>query len=79
MALTETLVLTDVQGFRESTPRQPGDAVAHLEPGVLDRRGQPVPRAGTTEGDQVAAGFEYSQALGGPFGAPALKVEHRGW
>jgi len=45
LALTEHSRLAGVHGLREALPVQPGDAVADLEPGILDGRGEPVPGA----------------------------------
>src|SRR5690606_1292178 len=62
--------LGHVQRLREPAAVQPRDAVAYLEPGVLDGARETVPGAGATEREQVATRFEDAQALGGPLLAP---------
>ena len=67
-----------VERFWESGGVHPGDAVADLEPGVLDSAGEAVPGAGASEGEQVAPGLEDAQAFGGPLLAPLLEGAHVG-
>ena len=73
LALTKPLVTARIHGFREALRVQPGDAVAHLEPGILDRDGETVPGAGPAEREHVPAGLEHPQAFGRPELAPLLK------
>src|SRR5699024_9025774 len=54
--------LGHVEGLREPIAVQPRDAVADLEPGVLDGARETVPRAGPAEREQVPARLEDSQA-----------------
>jgi hypothetical protein len=52
-----------VARFGESRARQPRDAVADLEPGILDGDGEPVPGAGAAEGQQMPAGLQHAETL----------------
>ena len=55
---------------------KPRDGVAHLEASVLDGAREAVPGSRATEREQVAAGLEDAQALGGPFDAPIAEGSH---
>jgi hypothetical protein len=56
---TESRVLADVQRFRKSLRIYPGDAVPDLEPGVLNRDGEPVPGARAAECEQMPARLQH--------------------
>ena len=66
----------DVEALGEPAAVQPCDAVSDLEPGVLDRTRQTMPRARPTEREDVPARLEDPQALGDPGGAPILESAH---
>src|SRR5690606_7868111 len=51
--------LADVERLREARPVQPRDRVANLEPSVLDRDREPVPRARAAEREEVPARLEH--------------------
>src|SRR5690606_28541278 len=50
--------LGHVERLREPAAVQPRDRVADLEPGILDRAREAVPRAGPAEAEQVPAWFQ---------------------
>src|SRR5690606_2352629 len=58
--------LRHVQRLREPRPVQPRDRIADLEPRVLHPSREPMPRAGTTEREQVPARLEDAEALTSP-------------
>src|SRR5690606_36375654 len=58
--------LAHVERLWEPGPVQPRDAVANLEPGILDGDREAVPRPGAAEREQVPARLEYAEALARP-------------
>src|SRR5690606_22022289 len=69
--------LGHVERLREARPVQPRDAVADLEPGVLDSDRETVPGPGAAEREQVPARLEDAEALGRPEAAPLLERGRR--
>ena len=53
--------LADVMRFRKAAAVDPGELIADLETGILDRAGQPMIGARAAERDQVAARLQHAE------------------